>query len=395
MIFMVKNVIALMFLVAIVVGNSAYAITIVDQVGGGDYTDLQTALNQVASGEIIHVRGGSFDPIIITKPVTIIGSPAPVINVGPPQAGIQPAVITLAGPGSGAVILANIVVGGILDGFISSRVNPAINGSGFSELLISRSIIQAPYWQHSSLSGTATGGRAIKVTVSEITISHSTISASASDTNSCYGYGQAGVEAIYAPGATLTLLDSTVHGGDGSIVCDYFGPPAPSACPCAGLGGEGGDAINVGTLYQTDSTIIGGFGGDVFYYDDHFQTVDFGQQPHGHSLANGTTEIGLPSITLTSDAPHIGAPFTLSYPLVTVPLSLTASLGVGQPLLFPGFGYVMLNFLNWFVLGSLPLGSTSFVLPIPNDAALIGQKLVFHTFGANFVSRPVIEVIFP
>ena len=55
---------------------------VVDAAGGGDFTDLQTAIDTVAPGDvllILPVAGfGSYGDALLAKPLDLIGSPGPV-----------------------------------------------------------------------------------------------------------------------------------------------------------------------------------------------------------------------------------------------------------------------------------------------------------------------------
>ena len=61
-------------------------VIVVNPSGGGNFTDLQAAINAAPTDAVIHVVGGSYPPITITRSITIVGNPMPQI-VQPPGDG--------------------------------------------------------------------------------------------------------------------------------------------------------------------------------------------------------------------------------------------------------------------------------------------------------------------
>ncbi len=60
----------------------------VDDSGGADFTNIQTAVNSASSGDTIYVYAGGYLGFIINKPyLTIIGESADLVTVAPNTAG--------------------------------------------------------------------------------------------------------------------------------------------------------------------------------------------------------------------------------------------------------------------------------------------------------------------
>lgn len=61
--------------VILAIGISAQSTLVVDATGGGDFTDIQSAVDAASPGGLIRVRHGEYQGAVIRKPLRIIGDP--------------------------------------------------------------------------------------------------------------------------------------------------------------------------------------------------------------------------------------------------------------------------------------------------------------------------------
>jgi hypothetical protein len=348
----------------------------------GDHSDLQDAIDAASAGATILVHGGTFRSITVDKPLTIVGWPEPLILGDDSQPAFQPP-ITLAGPGSGEVILARIRVEGTIDGRFFGSSTPAITGGGFAELHVYDSFVHAPEWV--LLTGLGVGEPGIETSVPFVLVERSDVKGSATSIDGTVGTSAwDGPAAISAPGATVAVFDSVVTGGDSALFtypsfqCDFV-------CP----DGAGGAGVAATGVFHSDSAIAGGFGAAWLTQGG---LICCGG-PNGQPIV-ATTVVSLPDY-LDSDGPmrlgedhvlHLSAPGPLA--------TLRIAGGIDPPVQFPQ-GYRFLDPTSTASLGNVATPGDH-VLAIPLDLSLLGRvtalQLVDPTSG---FSRPVSSVLLP
>ncbi|MED6333799.1 MAG: hypothetical protein VYE81_00250 [Planctomycetota bacterium] len=350
----------------------------------GDHADLQSAIDAAASGDTIIVHGGTHAPITITKPLSILGDPAPLIvgDTTDTVLGTYRGPISLSGPGAGRVTLGRIETGGVTEGHIFGASAPGISGGGFDSLVVYDSTVRAPGWIF--LTGVADGQPGIQVSVPDVYIERSLVEGSASDTDDCYSFGPDGPLGLSAPGS-VSVFDSTVRGG--AAGASYYCLPGPfCGCPPSGVGGAG---IVAGTLLHSNSTIEGGDGATWQDSDGNLCCVQASWQP-----AVVGAEIALAGLA-GSGAFTLSQSYTLDSPSATTPsLLLLFSLGLGSPIELPGLGWA---FLDLGSFGSLGLPTFPLTFTMGTNPGLVGAELAFQGFDlvSSALSRPVSGVILP
>jgi hypothetical protein len=204
---------------------AAAQIYVVDRAGGGDFSELQTALDAVPAESTLIVRGEWGDRYFVEKGVTLVGLH---VTRTPGDAGLDNAAIEVdAGPGSRVV---------------------------FDHLRIELQ----PEW-------TQEGLRGINVwSAGDVVISDSFIQCSSTLATSCETYTRNGDGVVIHGADSVTILRSSIAGGGGWIIwsgceegCDYFYDVRPR-------GGHGVEvAGSVGVLLIEDSLVQGGSGCEI------------------------------------------------------------------------------------------------------------------------------------
>jgi hypothetical protein len=357
----------------------------------GSFPTVQQAIDASAPGDTIVVHGGTWPPILISKPLTIVGSPeATFDNTGVAVFPLlQAPCIRLSGTGDGAVRLAQVRTKGVTNGFQFSGAGPAILGGGFSELHVLRSTIQSPTW--CCLTGSAIGVPAISVSIPHVVVSASTVRASDSDVDfvPISGFsGVAGPPGISAPD-TVVVLDSTVTGGRSSGSSYFPGTAPPGGCPCLDKA-AGGTGVSAARLLVAGSTIAGGKGGDVFN-----GSVPWGTAPSGPPT-QVTTHVQLPQDFTASGKIAVGGTWTVTW-TVSGPFGVLLLAGPALPTNVAGLGWLFLDFSTLHFAAAFPAGgSHSFTFDVPPNPALTGLEIAAQFWGPEHgLTRPVIELVSP
>lgn len=376
---------------------------VVDPGGGGQFTNLQAAIDAANPNDVIHVMGGSHHFVKLYKPLTIVGKPMAEIRTQSPAelfdgcAIDQCAAVGLYGAGVGVVTLANLKIGGCWYADFFGPAQAAIYGGGFEELRVQRCEIVGPVPINHT--GTADGPPSIDASVSRLLITDSTIHGSSSTTcDNCFipSGGPAGVR---APMATVLILDSIIEGGAGNDIPHFLGPMChssvpPIPCPCPGIGGAGGPGVMAHTVFVSNSVVTGGQGVAVFDTSSG-SPVPWGKQPDGAPFEVSNL-LPLPHDLNSSGPLALGAPW---------------SLGVGQPgpakLLFIGYPRVtplaVAGVAGWLfveptaALLVVPAANVAVIpVTVPMLPSLVGVPVVFQLVEpTSGWTRPVTEVIQP
>lgn len=372
---------------------------VVDPSGAsGAFVSLQAALDAAAPGDVVEVRGGEYAAITISKSVTIVGSPRPTIRPpNPSEAAFHcsPAV-TLAGSGVGVVTLANLDVGGVGAADWFSVFHAAIEGGGFTALHVNDCIVLGPDLEYAT--GIGVGAEAIRTSVPLLYLCKSQLAGGENSTDvGCASMpnGRCGVD---APNSIVVVLDSVVSGGLGSdhVACfDAFCGTSPPVqpCPCAWLGGEGGDGIRAQRVFVANSIVRGGMGMTVTDVCGLTGTL-WGTQPDGAPFTAGTLITPLPNDLALSGSIQLGGTAHLAWTPGTSQLMLVSS-GIGAPI-DDANGTMFVDPTRLVYVDAIASGVAAASVPIPADAALIGIELVVQVFDPNTgLTRPVADVIRP
>jgi hypothetical protein len=384
---------SLQILVALVLCvGSLSAQIVVDPNGGGDFTDLQPAIDAAAPFSVIHVVGGSYGPVVVGKSLAIIGEPRPHISApeGSSSGPFQPPAIELVGSGSEILTLVNLRVG---DGVVNELqgwavAGPAIGGGGFADLHVQDCLVRGPEW--TNLDGLKPGAPAIRLTGSpSITVVRSELGASWSVVSEVTNvFPPDGVPAIDALNAQVVVLDSTVAGGSANetIIDSIVVLPAP--CPCPLETGEGGPGIFADGITVVDSVVTPGLGSEVTHYG-----VPWGQQLPGVPFDAKRID-ALAETLVVTEAPVIGDTYDLSF--VPPPAGL-AFLVLGTPMEEPLLAKgqpLFVDPVDPLILFPIAGGQPGASFGIPLDTALIGVRFglqLAENPGPLTLSNPVID----
>lgn len=370
-----------------------------------DFTDLQDAIDAAAPGDRIVVHGGTYPAITIDKPLTLIGDPAPRIENG---GTIQPAYaewqapIRLRGPGSGRVVLCNLVVhGGDLDGSSGTRLTEAaIDGERFDEVLVFDCDVMAGSWLHPTNAGGAAGIQLRLVDF--LLVSGSAVRASNNVntglTGSCTFGGPNGWSGILSYSSTTTiLLDSFVQGGGSDPVC------ANQACPPQLIGhtwpgaAAGGRAVSTGLLLHANSTMLSGEGALYFIKDARGNLIPCGQAPQLPPVHTTIGAVELPAgLETTGPPPRVGGTWTMALDPAPKGLLVATREVALAPVETPPLGWVFVDLApgpRWFL--NAPVEGTG-TIAFGSSEALIGMTLTAQLLDASGqLSRPVMCCLRP
>lgn len=353
-----------------------------------DVATLQEAIWRSSPGGVVVVRGEQ-EPVVIDRPLSILGDPDLVIDRGYQALGSSPCHlpgVTLAGAGSGVVTLVGLH--SRLAGECGMPA-PAVAGGGFDELRLvdcSLSSFQVVF------SGGAYGSPGVEVDVPLVLVTGSLILGGRADVDDCYGIllGD-GDPALLAPQGTVVVLDSDLRGGDGGYLCCH---PFLCACPqtLSGLGGIGGDGVVAREVFQAGSTIVGGKG-STFHVLTGGPPIVCGSQPDGVPVVAASTVV----LTNGLQGPSrmaLGASYTLSWNLVGATIALWVADGFQGPEPFSGGAWSFLPADATLFLGLRPATPASWTFPVPSAAALLRHQLTFQ--GADeygTLTRPVTAAV--
>lgn len=219
---------------------------------------LQAAIDIAQPGDTLFVYGGNYEPIVIDRPLRIVGVPSftlnPCLSPGPAVQTCGQPHVTLAGPGHGEVRVENMELGGQLDGVLGTRGSKRrVVGQGFERVWLEGCDLSAGQWI--ALTGTAFGAPAIEL----IGVSHLVLVATnvePLDAGTDIAFPTESPAGIVAPGTTVVAVGSTVRGGDGdlqAIDCSFFDTNLLTK-------GEGGTGVEAQRLVESGSFVRGGFG---------------------------------------------------------------------------------------------------------------------------------------
>ena len=338
---------------------------------------------------------GLHDPVVVDQSVTILGDPSFSIWTGCAKScdtcPEDENAFRLAGPGGGRVTIGGFTAFSRDCNFPAA----AIGGGGFGELHLFDATIQIAAGQ----TGLGHGASAIDVDIPTMVVSGSTIAGSGSDTDHCSGFlYQDVVYGIHNPGGTILLVDSTVNGGDGGMLCC-----APCSClpfdPT--LGGQGGTGVLADAVYLAGSTVEGGAGSTFLAYPWGEPYIPAGTPVACWTQADGTDLVAnsvhvLSGNLMGESSASLASSYTLSWDLPGPGAFLFFSGGASSPMATVA-GPVVLDLSIFVGLGAIATGSPQAInVSIPAIPALLGSEFVFQAWdGSLGLTRPVVGLITP
>lgn len=182
----------------------------------------QELVDAASPGSWIDLSGGTWPPLTIDKPLNIVSWPAARFEARPEYGDAAP--IRLRGPGTGKVVLFNIDTGGYIP-YTVGRSEGGIAGGGFASLELWSCSVNAP--EQRFVEGLGLGAPGMSVTIPDLLIVESTVTASENVDDACAGE-KPGAAGILAPGSSVTLVSSSVRGSSHRFPCDY---PHGEECP--------------------------------------------------------------------------------------------------------------------------------------------------------------------
>ena len=230
-----------------------------------DYAALQEALDAAQPDDTVVVHGGTHQPIVVWKSLTLMGEgDAKVTWTGDPSLSTEsPDLILLSGPGYGRVTIAGMRVVSPVPADYIAYGGDGIVGSGFSQLRVVACDIAGADIGIAEFAGQE-GGRGIVVSVPLVVVKDSIVRGGASLPYDGSGDGPDGSVGIVAH--TVVLLNSTVTGGE--VRDCYVWSKLPVVCDEV-YGSEGGIGVSCKMLFASaDSTVQGGEGATLINVTD-------------------------------------------------------------------------------------------------------------------------------
>jgi len=350
----------------------------------GDPVALQNALNAAPAGAAVVVHGGTWGPITISRPVTLIGDPLAVI-----ESGIVPP-IALDGSGAGQVTLSSLEVRAGSHN-CCAHPPPGITGSGFEELHIFDSAVIADLRGVFGLDGLGYGNSAIDADVPFLLLERSSaVGGGAGIDDACTGSPPGWIPPPAVIGGTVVLIDSGVQGGGNGSFQNVNWPTNaecdPGNCPFL----PGGAGIACGTLYY-DGSVLPVSGGEGARWSPCAGSFCC-QSPPGPAVV-ASQGIALPDDLAIGGLVGRRLTLILSAPGPLARLLMAA--GSVPPSLVPGLGYSFLDPGTTRSLGAVATPG-SLDLDIPNTLSLIGRTLAFQLVDPTHgFSEPVAMAFFP
>lgn len=220
-------------------------VLVVDAAGGGDFVDVQTAVDAAQGGDTLIVRSGDYAGFVLDgKGLSILAE-----RGGEPFLAGQVTVRNL--PVRGTVLLAGLRARAPID------ANPDLNNGLFVRDNLGAVRIEDCTFEGAGNVGSATsggGGRGARIEdSSDVVIARSSLlGGKGLNSYDCCGPGADGGEGLLAAGSLLALFDCDVRGGQGG------------GSGWGGAGGAGASLPNFGA-FAAGTTFTGGAGG---YGDD-------------------------------------------------------------------------------------------------------------------------------
>lgn len=354
----------------------------------GTHDTIPEALDAAGDGDVILVLGGTHDPFLVDKAVTLIARPtATVIS------DFQGPAVRFSGPEQGRAALVNFALGGEAEG-----PEPTVTAIAFDDVALIDCTIDPLIVDDGKSFFTFDGAPGVSADVGHLLVSRTAVRGGDGST-ALFGKSQvlgAGGPAVEALGTTtVSLLDATLIGGDGGDDLAF------DDCDC-GLysGGEGGAALagsSNGPRYASNTALVGGSGGVITCF---IPSIGEGglecPAPDGLPVASGPAPLDLGFDLVGSGTLALGGDWSLGWQATAPSVLLIVSPIAISPTPLPGAG-VLYASLPAASITPLPGAGTFFVSgAIPDDPALTGVVATFQLYDPiEGLSRPVIEPFAP
>lgn len=361
--------------------------------------DLQAAIDAAAPGAVIVVPAGAYAPIRIDKSLTLAADGVVTVRVASGSACDvgQSALIELAGPGTGTVVLVGIDAGAqplmLCSPVEVPPATPAVGGGGFAELWAFDCDLRGVRHVGGGISAKgATGAPAIDVGVASVVVDGSVLRASSPTQPILLPTTYEGQPALRAPSARMLLLDSTIVGAAAGTVpvssCAEVPPPP--------LPGVGGDCVVALEVVESGNALTPGAGAQ-------WKVSVLGQPTVVCATSSAGTAFGGASVTSLADdlaasgTAQPGGPLDLTWESGGAFGVLFVAGLTGQPfdLGSIGLGYPVPTLLVLGPVGGAP--PVAIPLELPPKPALVGRALVFQVLDlvAFRLSRPAVVAVHP
>lgn len=379
---------------------------VVDPGGGsGSFTSLQQAIDAAAPGDVIVVLGGCYRGIVVDKPLEIIGTgtilrktascSTPFSGSGEPDACANTAcpALEVGAPGA-SITLAGFTIDGRWDaGLDDSNAEATIRCAAGTDLRLYDCTVTGPVGIHPT--GIAiTTAAAIEAPGAMVTLVRTSVTGGEHVTDSGDSAYWLFLVAADGPPAIaahdVVMIDSTVIGGTQG---NYVLAPSDVSCPpswSSGVNpafGSGGAGVIASRLIRAGGVLSGGAGAKITDACGGIPGFVYNQQPSGEEC-NCIKIVTLGDDLASSGPVHAGASWTV------------AASGAGGLLIV---GTVMPNSViqSGAANGLLFVGAPVVVLPGASFTTMVRPHLVGLEVGVQWLSstgtlsRPVFEIVQP
>ena len=339
----------------------------------GNAGSLGAALEMAPPGALILLDTTELQaPVVITKPVTVVGVPGARVGNEGFCTSILPSPVTLDGPGQGDVVLAGLDLVTATD----CAITPALlSGDGFESVRLFDCTLQQSF---TGFTGFGFGAPAIETDVSDLYLQDCLVSGAGDGVDICTFSATSlsmvqSRPGILAPSATVTLVRTDVVGGGifGGVLCCTY-------CSCSAVDLEavtpGGDGVVAESVFAYGSGIAATPGVAVLAIElETGPGETCGETPPGTAvvadlLVEDSTVLGSPP-TVT-----LGTAWSVSHGALD-DATLLVGLDVSSPHRVPGLGWSLFSNEPPRVMMPLPsatAGSVDFLAPdIPTFAGRI------------------------
>ena len=327
---------------------------------------LQLAIDGAAPGDRLIIHGGTYDPIVISKPLELIAEPQATIvgkfEPDSPFASVDTPIVAF-GPGSGELVLNNLRTGGGYDVTIFTPSGPPsanITLSGFERVVAIDCVFTGPQW---FANGGISGAPGLVSDAPVLVLDGTSVRAlnPASDSTP-----------ISPPTAAVIASDSTVIATDCDIVGGYYISPLWSSfggqAPILGIGGTG---VVCDRLFQTGGSIQGGLATQW----GEPPLVNDGVLPAGPP-AYATQHVLLWENLRELTTPRVGQLWELEAQSGTAGGSLRIALDLGPAEFEPTFGWNFVETLDTIIFQTTDPFLETLSFSIPPVPGLVGLDLV-------------------
>ena len=363
-------------LAVLTTGLAAQQTWIVDQGGGGNFTDLAPAFTAAAPGDIVRIRGGgSFNSsYTLNKPLVLVAdAPRPRVYM----------LTVAASPVAGTAVIADLYLAGLGSSAGSMPIageNLIVDSLGLGNAVLS---------MHRCTLGSTRPLGDVGLSSTTAVLSDCTIRGPSGYCDFFNGgiYG-AGPGLLFT-GSNLQLANCVIQGGNGAVLSCGLAGAAPALTLWGGSVQLTRCSVSGGTLPGggTAAAVLLGFGAVV--------AADASVQFSGGIFGGAVTAITLPATTGQGAQPGATMSVRLDGP-AQLPALLAASFGLRSPSALP-FGLVWIDPGAAVILASgstSATGSLGVTIPVP-ATAVSGWTLTFQgaILAANAITAATPAVL--